>query len=216
MANKKRDYQNEYPSVTTVLGILRKIGLEMWFKFTPIKQIQEESERGRLIGTEIHEAIQSYIETGKAELQTQYAEEVKTALQGFIAFKKDHPEYIFKRSEIALTSEVYGFNGTLDCLAEKDGLLIADWKTGNAKKKDLPDIYDEYVYQVAAYVYLYNEINKTNINRAFILSLAKDKAAYNYREIGEVEIKGAFEEVFLPALKIYNYQKREKANGIQK
>jgi len=207
----KREYNNDYPSVTTVLGVLRKIALENWFKFTPLKQIQEESERGKKIGTEIHEAIHNYIETGKTKIETEYAEEVMLALKSFILFRQEHPEITLRNAEIALTSERYRYNGTLDCEGQIEGsLLIFDWKVTRAKKEDTPTIYDEYKYQVAAYRYLYEEVKKTEIRKAIIIVLAKDKIAYTFYELNEEELAGCFEEVFLPALRIYNYQHKKE------
>lgn len=211
MQAKKRQYDNSYPSVTIVLGVLRKIGLEFWFKVNTAKFCDEESAKGKLIGTQIHEGIHSFIQTGEIKVKTEYSDEVTNALKGFVAFRKVHPEIKLTNSEIMMTSETYHYNGTLDCIAEENGnLIILDWKTGNAKKKDKPDIYDEYKYQVAAYVKAYNEINKTNINRAIILSLAKDKIAYNEYPMDEREINDCFNEAFLPALKIWNYQNRKE------
>jgi hypothetical protein len=202
----KRAYENKYPSVTTILGVLRKIALEYWFKVNTLEFINEESNKGKEIGTQIHEVIQSYIETGKAKVDTQYAVEVTTALNSFMLFRKEKPEILLRRSELPLTSEVYKFNGTIDCMGE--GVLI-DWKTGKCKDDEAPKIYDEYKYQVAAYVYLYNEVNKTNIDRALIVAVAKDKVAYSTYEMSKQEIDDCFNEVFLPALKILTYQKRK-------
>lgn len=209
MAKIKRAYDNEYPSVTTILGILRKIGLEMWFKFTPLAQINKESEEGKTIGTQIHEAIQQHIEQEEVKVETQYAEQVSNALSGFMQFKKDHKEIKLQKAEMMLTSTKYQYNGTLDCIGKigKD-LVLLDWKTGKAKSKDKPDIYDEYRYQVAAYVMAFNETQEGQVTRAFILSLAKDKVAYNFEEISMNDIKEMFEQVFLPCLNIYNYQRR--------
>ena len=211
MVKKQRDYKNDYPSVTTVLGVLRKIGLEMWFKWNTAKFCDEESNKGKLIGTQIHDGIHSFIQTGEIKVTTEYSEEVTNALKGFVEFRKAHPELKLINSEIKMTSEQYHYNGTLDCLADDGSLIILDWKTGKCKDKDKPDIYDEYKYQVAAYVYAYNEINKVNIDRAVILSLAKDKIAYNEYRMMEQEIKEHFENAFLPALKIWNHQHKKEA-----
>src|SRR3990167_1699138 len=89
----KRNYDNDYPSVTTILGLLRKIGLEMWFKYNSAKFCDEKSNKGKLIGTQIHEAIQSYIETGTAKIETEYDKEVMNALNSFIAFLKNELKY---------------------------------------------------------------------------------------------------------------------------
>lgn len=203
----KRNYTNDYPSVTTVLGVLRKIGLENWFKVNTPEFIQEESSKGKLIGTQIHEAIQSFIETGKAKVETNYNQEVMNALNSFMAFRKDFPEIGLKVSEVALTSEVHKFNGTIDCIGEG---MIVDWKTAQAKEKEKPVIYDEYKYQVSAYVHLWNEVKGENIEKAIIVSVAKDKVSYATHQMGKDEIKDCFNEVFLPSLRILNYQRERK------
>jgi hypothetical protein len=203
-----REYNNDYPSVTTVLGVLRKIGLEMWFKWNTAKFCDEESNKGKLIGTQIHDAIHAYIQGEEVKVETEYKEEVMNALKGFMQFCKEHPEIKLRNSEMAMTSEKHKFNGTLDCFGENGSPLILDWKTGKCKDKDKPDIYDEYKYQVAAYVNAYDEVNNANVEQAIILSLAKDKVAFNIYKMGKEELDAHFNDAFLPALKIYNHQKR--------
>lgn len=205
-----RAYENKYPSVTTVLGELRNIGLEYWFKYNTLAFTNAESAKGKIIGTQIHEAIENYITTNNLSVSTEYEEEVVNALKGFIQFKKDHPEIKLIASEMALTSEVHKFNGTIDIMGELDGIpVIGDWKSGKCKDKEKPDLYDSYLYQVSAYVHLYNEVKGTNINRAFIVGLAKDKIAYSFKIMEEQEIKDCFNEIFLPALRILTYKKRK-------
>jgi CRISPR/Cas system-associated exonuclease Cas4 (RecB family) len=208
MAKEKRQYNNELPSVTTILGVLRKIGLEMWFKYNTAKFCDEKSEKGKLIGTQIHEAIENYILKNKVEVSTEHAEEVNNALKSFMLFRKEHPEFILEWSEEMLTSNVHGYNGTMDCRASKDGnVIVMDWKTGEAKKKDSPVIYDEHKYQVSAYVKAYNEVHGEDIGLALIVCFAKDKVAYSMYTMERAEIDGCFNEAFLSCLKIYNYQK---------
>lgn len=209
---KHRDYDNDYVSVTTVLGVLRKIGLEYWFKVNTLEYCNKASGKGKVIGTDIHNAIEHYILTGEAKVETEYPDEVSCALHSFIKFRRDFPHIKLKWSEQALTSEQYKFNGTIDCIAEIDGVpLILDWKSGEAKEKDCPVIYDEYKYQVAAYVNLYNENKSAQefINSAIIVSIAKDKVGYITYPMNWDEIYNCFNEVFLPALKIYQYQHRK-------
>lgn len=203
----KRDYQNDYPSVTEILSVLRKIGLEMWFKHNTAQFCDEKSRKGREIGKQIHEAIQSYIETGKASIETEYESEVTTALKSFIKFTKENPQRKLYRSEIALTSESWKFNGTIDCIGDE---IMYDWKTCEAKDNDCPKVWDEWKYQISAYVQLYNEVNKTNINKAVIVAIAKDKEAYSICEMDSTEIHNCFYEVFLPCLSIVSYQRKQK------
>jgi hypothetical protein len=183
----------------------------MWFRYNTPQFIKEESEKGKTIGTTTHAAIESYILTGKADISTEYPDEVSNALKGFIQFRKDRPDVQLTHSEMMLTSELYKFNGTMDALGSIDGVPVAwDWKTSKKGKKDKPEIYDEYLIQMSAYVYLYNEVNKANVERAIILSIAKDDVCYNTRELDKKDIDGYFHEMFLPALKICNFQRREK------
>ena len=207
----KRDYQNDYGSVTQILNILRKVGLEMWFKYTPIKEINAKSEKGKLIGTQIHEAIHFYIETGKTKVETEYPNEVTFALKSFMLFRKEHPEIALKNAEMSLISEIYKFNGTLDCEAARDiAPILLDWKTGEAKEKDKPAIYDEYKYQISAYDYLFQETKQIKPMADIIICLAKDKIAYNFYEMTRQETEEYFNEIFLSALKIYNCQRKYK------
>lgn len=208
----KRNYpDNGYPSVTQVLGVLRKIGLELWFKFHTAAFCDEKSNRGKEIGGQIHEAIQAHIEDNEVKIETQYAEEVSNALKSFMLFKKEHPEITLEKSEMELTSEIYKYNGTLDVKGKiLDIPVIGDWKTGEKKDKEKPPVYDEHIYQTAAYIKAYNEINKTEIDKGFIVILAKDAISYNLVLLDKDIIESSFNNAFLPALSILNEQKRTK------
>jgi hypothetical protein len=208
--NKKREYENDFPSVTTILSVLRKIGLEMWYKYNTPAFCDEQSEKGKTIGTQIHEIIQNYIDGKPTELTTEYDAEIKTAVNSFLLFQTDNPKIKLQKSEIKMTSQL-GYNGTLDAVAEIDGrLLILDWKTGKCDKKGSPTIYEEYLPQVAAYVKAYNEMQGTDIDEAMIIVFAKDKPAYTTLTLKAADIDLAFNNIFLPALKIYNAQKEIK------
>jgi len=211
MAKKHRDYDNDFPSVTTALDMLRKIGLEMWFKANTPEFIKAESEKGKLIGTQLHEAIQAHIELNEIKIETQYPDEITNALKSFMLFKKEHPEIKLKKAEIKMTSLIHKCNGTMDVEAKIGNLIVpGDWKTGNAKDEEKPKIYDEYITQLSAYLKFYNELFGKKAKEGFIAVFAKDKVAYNYRLIPEQEIELCFNEIFLPALKIYYGQKALK------
>ena len=86
----KRQYDNDYVSVTGLLSILSNYGLMEWFKRTPYAQILEESNKGKTIGKQLHDVIQSHIDKQEAKIETEYPEEVSTALKSFMLFKKDN------------------------------------------------------------------------------------------------------------------------------
>jgi hypothetical protein len=207
VARNHRNYENSYPSVTTVLGILRKPGLEYWMKINTLKFINDATAKGKLIGTQTHEAIENYINTGVAKIETDYPDEVTFALKSFMKFRNDRPDLEIKTSEVALVSEIYKFNGTIDAPQPPN---LFDWKSGEAKKNDAPAIYDEWKFQCSAYVHLWNENNPSSpINKVYIVAIAKDKVAYSICEMDEQEIKDCFNEVFLPCLQITKYQRRK-------
>lgn len=212
---KEKRYDNDYPSVTEVLNVLRQIALEFWFKYNTPSFIKAESKKGKAIGKTLHGVISSHIEKKKITLETEYPKEVEYALRSFMLFKKEHPEVKLKRTEKKLTSKKYEYNGTPDCEGKIKEEILFDWKTGKCyvgtkKEVDVPKIYEDHIYQVSAYVPLHNEVNKKNVKQAGIVALATDKIAYNYLLLVEKVIKETFSEVFLPALKICNYQNKMK------
>ena len=173
MAKRKRDYENDFPSVTEVLNVLRKPGLEMWYRVNTPQFINEAMAKGKSIGTATHEAIESYITTGELKVDTEWPDEVTMALQSFVLFKKEHPEIILKSSEKKMTSDRYFFNGTMDVIGEIEGKkILGDWKTTACKDKEKPEIYDEARTQISAYRELYAEYEEY-VNSAFILSFFK-------------------------------------------
>lgn len=205
----KRNYENKFPSVTQVLDCLRKPGLEGWFKVNTPEYIKTYSEKAKEIGTQTHEIIQNHIEAKEAKIETQYPDEITNTLKSFMLFKSEHPELILQRSEIALTSKKYKYNGTIDVIAKWQKLILGDWKTGNAKEEEKPKIWDEMKYQLSAYFNLLNEVEKLDIDEGFIVVLAKDKVAYNFQMIGKEELTKCFKNVFLPALKICNFKRKK-------
>lgn len=212
MARKHREYENDYPSMTQLLDQLRKIALEMWFKKNTPEFIATESAKGREIGTQLHQAIQDHIELLEVKVETAYTAEITNALKSFMLFKRECPQIKLKKSEVKLTSETYKINGTLDCVGNDGEEVIVDWKTGKCGDDIKPPIYDEYTYQVSGYTELYNEINKANIKKAYIIVFAKDQVAYSIKEVTAEEIKGSFNNVILPLNTIWQYKHREK-NG---
>ena len=212
---KRRQYDNPFPSVTQVLDVLRKAGLEHWFKVNTPQFIQEESNKGKEIGTQIHDAIQAHIELRDVKIETDYAVEVKNAITSFMLFKKENPDIILHKSEMILTHGFLKYNGTLDVVAELMGVpVIGDWKTGKAGDYPKPKIYDEHKAQLAAYIKAYNWVMSqadpqfVDIKKGFIVVMAKDKVAYDYYIMDSAEIEAEFFGVFVPALTISNHQRR--------
>jgi len=206
MKTHEEEKNYRYPNVTTVLGILRKPALEYYFKINSLDFINQESEKAKTIGTDIHSAICQHISRTGINTETKYPNEVNICIQSFMKFKREHPEIKMTKSELKIEHPKLKYSGTLDCVAEIDGLpVILDWKSG---KKDLT-IYDEFKYQVSAYIRAYEKTHGLTIKRGFIVVIGKDNIGYNLLEIGEAEIKKAF-EIFKHALAIYYLKRKTK------
>jgi hypothetical protein len=189
LAKKENRYDNDFLSVTEVLSNIRKIGLEMWFKMHTKEECDRLSEAAKEIGTQVHFLIQHFISGATTVAKAEYPVEVANAIKSFLLFKADHPELELKIVERKVTSSALELNGTIDCIAETDeGLAILDWKTGECKNKDVPEIYFEYLLQVAAYWLLAAREDVKweklpDIKGAMVVVFAKDKIAYNIQKI---------------------------------
>jgi RecB family exonuclease len=210
----KRDYKNKYPSVTTVIGILRKPALEYWFKIHTAEECDLISKKAKEIGDDVHALIEKFVKGEKATIQTTHAAEVKNAIESFKLFRKENPEFQLDWAELQISDDTLQLNGTIDCVGgdANDDLVILDWKTGECKEKEKPQIYFEYLLQVAAYVKLYEKhrereaadivptlryqtIYDKHVRSAYVLVLAKDKIAYALRGI-EFEYLDSLWELF--------------------
>jgi hypothetical protein len=205
-SDKKRNYKNDYPSVTEILSMLRKVGLEMWYKYNDAKVCDEKSKKGKEIGTQIHDLIQSYIQGKEPRIETVHDKEVSVALESFFAFRRDNPTLTFIDAEKAITNDTSRFNGTIDCICLDNGKTgIIDWKTGECKEKDFPSIYPEYLLQLAAYTFLYETDQQRKIDFACLVVLSKDKPTYLCVDIGMELLYSWMCEIFFPLKTVYTH-----------
>lgn len=196
-----------YPSVTTILGMLSKgDALNYWAAGCAVDYISENLEELRTpsgphrvdeilrnakkafkdasqkaldTGSAVHDAIEQYIKTGRdpsGEMSDQ-------AQHGFLAFldweKKNHVEWV--SSELELISEKRGYAGTCDAIARINGYLyLVDFKTSKA-------IYDEYRFQLGAYLQAYNEENVNpavgQLTNVGILRLDKETGEPEWKDV---------------------------------
>jgi len=204
---EKKGYK--YPSVTTILGVLRRPALEFWLKNNTKEFCDAESNRAKEIGTALHDAIFNHIERTGIDTETKYPDEVNICIQSFMKFKREHPEIKMTKSELKIEHPKLKYSGTLDCVAEIDGQpVILDWKSGQYKDKDELPIYNESLYQVSAYIKSYEKMFNLKIKKGIVVYFGKDKIGYNFIELDEKKIKKNF-EIFKHCLKIYYLQKKK-------
>jgi hypothetical protein len=186
----------QYPSVTTITGILDKPALLQWASNCAVDFIKENLEalkdpidvhRGEDVleqarkaftikrdtaadaGTQCHHAIQMYI-AGQDPYPSLTSEAAKNGFEAFLSWEsKNHVEWI--QSEVEVFSILRGYAGRFDAIARVNGhLYLIDFKTSKG-------VWDEQKYQVCAYRQAYNEMleeGQEPIENLAILHLNKE------------------------------------------
>ena len=140
----------KYPSVTTVTGILNKEAILEWRRRVGEEEANRVSARASKRGTQIHSLCEDYLTSGKADPNPFDMEMFNSLVPHLDRIDNIH----------ALESPLYSHRlkvaGTVDCIAEYDGVLsVIDFKTSGRikEKKDIPG----YFIQTAAYSYMFWE-----------------------------------------------------------
>ena len=161
-----------YPSVTSILGILAKPGLERWklnqvalaTLRTPKEDAEsehywcnrvrnaafEQVEQAADLGTMIHGALEH---TMAGE---EYDPELRVYVEPVMEWKRETGILIVER-ELRLVNEEHGFAGTTDVLFRysENGIGILDYKTRKTKPGEKVRAYDNQALQLAAYAATY-------------------------------------------------------------
>ena len=160
------------PSVTTILQVFAKPGLERWkqmeigkiafdlprldgedaqqFANRCLVKQKEPVEKAADFGTEIHDAIEKYFD----------GEPIPYHLLGYVqpAFDwKQEKQLTFIEREKKLVNLEHGFAGTVDiiCTGPQGQKGCVDWKTRKTYKGKEVTSYDFQVHQIAAYAATY-------------------------------------------------------------
>jgi hypothetical protein len=191
----------EYPSVTTITGILDKPALVQWAANCAVDYVAGNLDRlksdnvheGEAVllearsahktvkdeaagnGTLVHKAIELYINHEPYEdlLST---EESKTAFSAFLSWE-DKNHVLWEKTECEVVSERHGYAGRFDAIATINGhRYLVDFKTSKG-------IWDEYKYQLCAYMQAYNEAESEKIENLAILHLDKETGEPTFKVI---------------------------------
>lgn len=196
------------PGATTVLGMLAKPALMHWSWQLGLEGLDYRKHRDKAadIGTLAHYLIQCDI-TGEEPDLTAYSPEMvdkaENCLISWYEWRKSH-KIIDAISEKQMVSEQYGYGGTADCICYLNGIpTLLDFKTGKG-------IYPSMLVQLAAYRQLIIE-NGLWCGQAIILNIGRDETeAFKTRKVTSGEMDELFNEIFLPALRIYRANKKWK------
>jgi hypothetical protein len=202
-----------YVRVTEVLNtVMNKPGLVKWIGGVGIAFAENKRNECRDIGTEVHKIIseiingRSFNDTPENIMQwTLLSPEIK---YGVIAWMQAQLSIPFKpvQSELLLISEKYGYAGTTDCLCKigKQKWLL-DWKVASK-------LWPEVKFQMAAYYSAYLEMTGKKLAGARAIRLDRDTGKWTFQDqliMTPEELTEAFQEGFLPLLKVYRYNKEK-------
>ena len=161
-----------FPSVTTILGIFSKPGLEMWkmkeiakvaFSIPRIKDETEDEFAARCMvkqaapveeaadfGTQVHDAIEKFFEGEPVP------DELYEYVQPAFDWKQEMGLRFLEREAILVNKE-HGFAGMVDivCVGKGGEKGVIDWKTRRTIEGRKVTPYDFQIHQIAAYAATY-------------------------------------------------------------
>lgn len=179
------------PSVTTVLGAMKKAEIMAWRKRVGEEAANAISRKASSRGTSIHTICENYLNN-----DPDYAKKAMPInLVMFDAMKPflnriNNIHY----QECALWSKQLGMAGRCDVIAEFDGeLSVIDFKTSKRIKKT-EDISD-YFWQTTAYSLMYEELIGVPINNLVIIMGVDDEETLLFKEKTKDHIDGLAEAI---------------------
>lgn len=156
------------PSVTTVLGAMKKDSIMKWRKRVGEAEANRISKMATGRGTNVHTLCERYLNNESLGTIMPDALEMFQSLKPALN-RIDNIHY----QECALWSKQLGMAGRVDCIGEFDGKLsVIDFKT-SCKPKQLAHI-EDYFWQTSAYALMYEEMIGTPINDLVIIMAVED------------------------------------------
>ena len=198
-------FDESFPSVTTVLGVIAKPVLIPWARdaaldfvrkalgeriggmaLTP-EWVDEVIEEGRRrpdevktkagdFGTQAHILIDAVLKGEKPQIPP----ELDPLMASFDAWRKAAGLDV-RFTEQMVYSAKYKYAGTLDALAYRGDRVVAlDWKTSNG-------LYPEYALQVAAYAKALEEMSGEVVQEAWVVRLDKRTLQVEVRQVQDMD-----------------------------
>lgn len=158
------------PSVTTVVGAMKKQAIMEWRKRVGEEEANRVSKLATGRGNRVHLLAERYLNNEKIV----WIKEMPDAVEMFrTLIKPIHRINNINYQEQALWSEKVGMAGRVDLIAEWDGTLsVIDFKTSKRIKKR-EDIFD-YFAQCTAYALMYEELVGKPIEQLVIVMAVED------------------------------------------
>ena len=198
-----------YPSVTTVLGILKKEGLQKWRDSIGEKVAQWEMGRAARRGKATHTLVEQYLKNETPSIRDVLPLGLFKLLKPYI----DQLDNIHLLEAI-MYSKKLTIAGQVDCVAEYNGKLsVIDFKTANKERQE--DWVENYFLQTTAYAHMYEETFGTPIEQIVILLGNEDGTAQCF-----IKEKKDYEQNLIEAIdgfyKYYEELNKDKVKSTEK
>tara|TARA_B100000073_G_scaffold93452_1_gene74063 strand:- start:2062 stop:2748 length:687 start_codon:yes stop_codon:yes gene_type:complete len=161
------DGQN-YPSVTSVLGIRKKEGLVKWRESIGEDVANWEMNRAARRGKSFHKLVEQYLNNETPSIRD-------VLPLGLFRLAKPYIDQInnIRLLEKIMVSPKLTIAGQVDCVAEYNGKLsVIDFKSANKERKE--DWIENYFLQCTAYSSMYEETFGEKIEQIVVLLAAED------------------------------------------
>lgn len=172
------------PSVTTVLGAMKKEAIMAWRKKVGEDVANAISKKATGRGTNVHTLCERYLNNESL------GNIMPDALEMFLSLKP-HLNKInnIHYQEQALWSTQLGMAGRVDCIGEYEGeLSVIDFKT--SRKIKTVDQIEDYFWQTSAYALMYEELIGTPIDNLVIIMAVEDDKPLIFKQKTENHIEG--------------------------
>lgn len=172
------------PSVTTVLGAMKKDAIMAWRKRVGKAEANRVSKRATGRGTNVHTLCERYLNNEDMGTMMPDALEMFYSLKPFLN-NINNIHY----QEQALWSKQLGLAGRVDCIGEYNGeLSVIDFKTSKKIKTKVQ--IEDYFWQTAAYALMYEEMIGLPINNLVVIMAVEDEPPLVFEEKTENHIDG--------------------------
>jgi len=150
------------PSITTVLSILSRDGIAKWRQNVGEEEANRISRHASGRGTSVHLMCEKYLQNDTHDGMPDAKSMFNTIKPLLNSINK------IQYQEQGLYSTKLGVAGSVDCIAEYEGVLsVIDFKTASKPKKE--EFIENYFLQTTAYALMYEELIGTPINQIVIL-----------------------------------------------
>ena len=162
---------NSYPSVTSVLSLQSKEGIEKWKQRIGKEEAEKQSYRAATRGTYMHEIIEYYLKNDY-DPNNYRDHPLSQMLFGMCKNTLSRINNIHMQ-EAPLYSNKLKIAGRVDCIAEFDGVLsIIDFKTSKKEKEERYIL--NYFVQESAYAAMYYERTRTPVKQLVTIISCED------------------------------------------